>query len=217
MRRLPSYLALVALLVASFACNKPRVIPKDDLVAIFEQMYIADQWIRDAPYRQRLADTSYVYRPILQRFGYSEEDLRTTITFYTDRPSEFALIYDKVANNLRDRKKAVEAIEREKYVRDSTKSALMSLPFRRADFIRWPELDTLYRIRIIVDSLGTWKLVAASDTTAVSDRPLSLMEYTLHHPVKFNLDERPMPVPDEESFREGELEDDLSEDEPFFR
>lgn len=154
MRRFASYLAMACMLVvAAVACNRARVIPKDDFVRIYKDLYMADEWIKDASVLARKADTSYVYRPIIAGYGYSEDDFRASVDYYTDHPKEFASVYEAVVALLQKDKKEIEDLEKQEYKRDSIIRAREALPYRRADFVALPEPDFyVTRLELTLDS-----------------------------------------------------------------
>ena len=140
-------------------------------------MYLADQWIRESSARQKMADTSYAYRPILRKYGYTDEDFRRSIGYYTDRPKEFASVFEQVSNSLRGDKKGIETLERQEIVRDSIRNALNALPFRRPDFVSLPETDYyvaglyLYRDSTGVYAITPVNIFADSAFVRPQDKP----------------------------------------------
>ena len=75
MKRSLTYVLTVLALVVSLAvsCNKDRarVIPRSKLAKIYAEMFITDQWIQNTPNVRTIADTSLVYEPILQKYGFT--------------------------------------------------------------------------------------------------------------------------------------------------
>ena len=72
-RRLPAYLLLVLCLISS--CKRGnRVIPKDKFAEIYAEMFVLDQWLDDNRDVRRMADTTLVYAPVLDKYGYSYND-----------------------------------------------------------------------------------------------------------------------------------------------
>lgn len=140
-RRLSYLIVALALAAMAVACSKPMIISKEEMVGLYKEMYMADQWIKDAGNRLRMADTSYVYRPILAKHGFTEDDFRASIDYYTDRPKEFAGIFEQVAEDFKAAKKVISEKEQVQHKKDSTMRAHEALPFRRADFMTVPEYD----------------------------------------------------------------------------
>lgn len=165
-------LSVLAAVFAVYSCNGVRVIPRKDMVAIYMDMYVADQWIKESGERQRMADTSYVYRPILKRYGYTVEDFIHSVDYYTDRPKDFASVFETVASELRSKVRLLEAQERLNHARDSAERARETLPFIRPDFIHF-DIPEYYvaKVRTHMDTvLNVIRFEAvdvfASDTTS---------------------------------------------------
>ncbi len=86
-----------ALLAIFVSCRKDeaKVIPRKQLSKIYAEMLVTDQWINSTPGVRLIADTSLVYEPILEKYGYNSEDYRKTIDVYMDDPKRFARVFDK--------------------------------------------------------------------------------------------------------------------------
>ena len=68
-------------------------------------MLLTDQWINDNWVQNRSADTSFVYRPILRRYGYDEKDWRKSVSKYIKDPDRYSRILKKSAAMLEAREK----------------------------------------------------------------------------------------------------------------
>lgn len=86
--------ALLAVVVMAASCSKDRadVIPRSKMAAIYAEMLMTDQWINARTDVRRIADTSLVYEPILQKYGYSHKDYLKTVDKYMDDPERFSRI-----------------------------------------------------------------------------------------------------------------------------
>ena len=82
--RLVGSFVAVALVVSAIAsCSKePGVIPKRQMEKIYHDMFLVDQWVMESEDRRRQADTSWLYEPIFEKYGYTVEDYRTSVNFY---------------------------------------------------------------------------------------------------------------------------------------
>lgn len=69
-----------------------KVIPRRDLAEIYAQMLLMDQWISGTPGTRQVADTSLVYEPILNEYGYTTEDYMKSVDRYMDDPERFSRI-----------------------------------------------------------------------------------------------------------------------------
>jgi len=54
---------------------------------------VTDQWIMTTPGVRLIADTTLVYEPILQKYGYDSDDYRKSIDYYMNDPERFARIF----------------------------------------------------------------------------------------------------------------------------
>ena len=174
MKTLRHILTVSVLLLTLFSCSqkKERVIPKDRLSEIYAEMFVMDQWLDDNRDLRRTADTSLVYAPILEKYGYTYDDYLRSVDAYMKDPQRYSRILRKSSEilnarlaELRDEKKAMEEAEREKARRDSLLNtvrinvdSLMRLMSRR---------DPCDSLTVGWDSLGglEWRFVQTSDTT----------------------------------------------------
>ena len=96
MNRCPGHIAALALsvLVLLSSCRKDEaeVIPRSELSKIYAEMLLTDQWILNTPNVRTIADTSLVYEPILEKYGYDSDDYRKSVDVYMDDPERFARI-----------------------------------------------------------------------------------------------------------------------------
>ena len=101
MRRACHIVALAALLAALCACDRAQVIPEKDMVRIYHDMFLADQWVRDHPDRRSAVDTSLIFDPIFRRYGYDFEDYDRTVHYYIDHNEQYVKLLTKVSDRLR--------------------------------------------------------------------------------------------------------------------
>lgn len=103
--------AALSSLIFLSSCGKDEadVIPRGDLARIYAEMLMTDQWILDTPNIRLIADTSLVYEPILERYGYNSADYRKSVDRYMDDPERFARILRESGEILGVRLKELEA------------------------------------------------------------------------------------------------------------
>ena len=101
MRRAGHIVALAALLAALCACDRARVIPEQDLIRIYHDMFLADQWVRDNPDRRSAVDTTLLFDPIFRRYGYDFEDYDRTVHYYIDHNEQYVKLLNKVEEQLK--------------------------------------------------------------------------------------------------------------------
>lgn len=82
----------VLVLLTSCRKDKDEVIPRDSLSEIYAEMLLTDQWILNTPNERLIADTSLVYEPILEKYGFDSGDYRKSVETYMDDPERFARI-----------------------------------------------------------------------------------------------------------------------------
>ena len=150
------FVGLTLLLLA--ACGRTKVIPRRDLVKIYAEMFLTDQWIRQDPERRRVADTSAVYAPIFEKYGYSVEDYGRTVEQYMEDPDRLVGVYTDVKARLDRRleklRKAEEARkEKEAFWRRARQIDLDWFLERTDSLLRLPgnfryKVDSLGRIRL---------------------------------------------------------------------
>ena len=84
----------VCAVLSLVACNKgyDNVIPRDKMAEIYAEMFVTDQWISSHPQSKRTADTSWVYEPIFEKYGYDSDDYRASVDYYLKDPDRYARI-----------------------------------------------------------------------------------------------------------------------------
>ena len=87
-------LPLVAVVVfaSCLSRNEAEVIPRGKMADIYLEMFMTDQWISSTPGMRTIADTSLVYEPILQKYGYDKLDYMHSVEYYMNDPERFARI-----------------------------------------------------------------------------------------------------------------------------
>lgn len=128
-----SFAALTAtLLLASLlllSCGKDdggKVIPKDKLSEIYAEMFVLDQWVGTESRLRREADTSMVYAPILEKYGYNYDDYLASVDYYMKDPERYSRILrttsellNRRLSELQAQKKEMESAEKAAHRRDS--------------------------------------------------------------------------------------------------
>lgn len=99
---------LLGLVPLLFIHRNGRVIPRNKMARIYAEMLITDQWINDNWAYNRSADTSFVYRPILRKYGYDEKDWRKSVAKYIKDPDRYSRILRKTSAMLEARGKELQ-------------------------------------------------------------------------------------------------------------
>lgn len=107
MKRGLLHIAALAVLMCGIisSCGKDdtKVIPRKKMARIYAEMLMTDQWITSTPGIRMIADTSLVYEPILEKYGYDSDDYRRSIDAYMDDPERFARILRTTGEILQER------------------------------------------------------------------------------------------------------------------
>jgi hypothetical protein len=85
------------------------------MARIYAEMLVTDQWITSTPGLRMVADTSLVYEPILEKYGYDSDDYRKSIDVYMDDPERFARILRTAGEILQER---INELEKQQKILD---------------------------------------------------------------------------------------------------
>lgn len=90
MKPLLRILAVVSLLLALAGCRKaPKIIPQNEFGELYAELLLADQWVKTHPSERRVADTSFVYAQILERHGYTDDQVVASMKHYLQDPLRY--------------------------------------------------------------------------------------------------------------------------------
>lgn len=102
-------------IISSCAKEDTEVIPRKKMARIYAEMLMTDQWVTSVPGIRMIADTSLVYEPILEKYGYDSDDYRRSIEAYMDDPERFARILRTTGEILQDR---IDELEKQQKILD---------------------------------------------------------------------------------------------------
>lgn len=141
MKKVVFYISLVVSII-TMGCNKPKVIPDDELAKIFHDAMLTNSYINNVLVK---ADSLNIYEPILESYGYTPEDLQNTIVDFSRRKS--ARLSD-VAEHM------ILLLEREAMVLEQQVAVLDTINnVARRRFTDVLVMDTLVRATTDADSL----------------------------------------------------------------
>lgn len=106
---------LICGIITSCVKDDTRVIPRKKMARIYAEMLVTDQWITSTPGLRMVADTSLVYEPILEKYGYDSDDYRKSIDVYMDDPERFARILRTAGEILQER---INELEKQQKILD---------------------------------------------------------------------------------------------------
>ena len=105
-------IAAAAILSSCSDKGERKVIPRRQLARIYAEMLVTDQWITSTPGMRMIADTSLVYQPILEKYGYDLDDYLKSVDVYMDDPERFSRILrnsaDIIGKQIKDAEKRLE-------------------------------------------------------------------------------------------------------------
>ena len=108
---------LAVIVFASCKKDEAEVIPRGKMADIYAEMLMTDQWISSTPGVRMIADTSLVYEPILQKYGYDKYDYIKSIDHYMNDPERFSRILrssgEKLERRLKELRKRQKQMELE--------------------------------------------------------------------------------------------------------
>lgn len=195
LHRILILLASIMFLASSCGKDEARVIPRSKLAKVYADMLVMDQWIQNKPGLRTIADTSLVYEPILEKYGYNSEDYQYSVEHYMKDPERYSRILRSTASILEKelkylRKHQVELQLQEKLQKEIEKYEITMFQFydefvtedglrnlsdsvdvvwdttyNAHRFRRLPRTDTIYEGPRMIVK----DTVAVIDTLAVSD------------------------------------------------
>ena len=93
-------LHIVLVLLAAAACQGPRIIPKGTLTDIYEDMFIADQMVREENVQREDLDSLLLYEAVFEKYGYDTDDYLYTVRYNLRDPERFAKVFEAVGKRL---------------------------------------------------------------------------------------------------------------------
>lgn len=165
--------AVLAALLLCFACSddKSKVIPRGKLAKIYAEMLVMDQWaVSDSRLRQK-ADTSLIYEPIFEKYGYDGEDYRASVEFYMDDPERYSKILRESADILDARIKELNDLKH--VLRRQEEISRFVTDFEISDFYPYlssePYVHYYDSLAVELDTLSTYRLVSIERADTLYD------------------------------------------------
>ena len=110
---------LAVIVFASCKKDEAKVIPRGKMADIYAEMLMTDQWISSTPGVRMIADTSLVYEPILQKYGYDKYDYIKSIDHYMNDPERFSRILRSSGEKLEKRLKELRKRQKQMELEDA--------------------------------------------------------------------------------------------------
>lgn len=178
---------LSVLLLFSCGFREAKVISRKDMAQIYAEMLLTDQWIVTNPSMRRVADTSLVYEPILNRYGYTKEDYILSVNKYMDDPERYSRILrttgeilDEKLSALNDRK---EKLEKEAALRRALEEIRIEAEIDIAEYFPYlfdePYVHYYDSVAVELDSMMVYRLRNVERTDTVFDGIKVIVKDTL--------------------------------------
>jgi hypothetical protein len=103
---------IAAVIFASCSSNEAEVIPRGKMAEIYAEILMTDQWISSTSGMRMIADTSLVYEPILEKYGYDKIDYIHSVDYYMNDPERFSRIFRSSSEILDKKLKDLHKIQR---------------------------------------------------------------------------------------------------------
>lgn len=142
---------------ALVSCSKgPEVIPKRQMEKIYHEMFLADQWLIDNPEKRSLADTTWFYAPIFEKYGYDIEDYRASVDFYLSDPKRYADMLGRVVKGFQDESAAIQRnINQQEKIRHRADSIARAMKAYRQDDM--PNYGDIFYVNSMTDRIDMRK------------------------------------------------------------
>lgn len=165
--------AVLAALLLCFACSddEPKVIPRGKMAKIYAEMLVMDQWaVSDSRLRQK-ADTSLIYEPIFEKYGYDGEDYRASVEYYMNDPERFSRILRESADILDARIEELKNLKQELMKQEKINRLITD--FDISDFYPYlssePYVHYYDSLAVELDTLSTYRLVSIERADTLYD------------------------------------------------
>lgn len=171
-------LPLMAAVVFASCSSKDEaeVIPRAKLADIYVEMFMTDQWISDTPGMRLIADTSLVYEPILEKYGYDKLDYIHSVDFYMNDPERFARILRSSMDKLDKRIAHLLKVKRQQELADEAAKTLerFKMDYTFEEYFPYmadePYVHYYDSLAFEADSLMVYRLVAIETADTLYDR-----------------------------------------------
>lgn len=178
-------LPLMILASAVVSCGREgRVIPVRKMERIYREMLLADQWLAENPDKRGMADTTWFYEPIFEKYGYTLKDYQKSVDRYLNDPKRYAEMMGRVESGLRNDLRALNAKmdheTRLQHEADSLVKAWKSVKAKAFNsYLDVFDVDAMTdRVGIEKDSLGVYRPVPVVEDTVFHGPRLVIRDTT---------------------------------------
>ncbi len=97
---------IILAVFAATSCTK-GIISSDDLPEVLADLYMTDRFVLNSPQAMLKADSSMVYEPVLNKYGYTTDEFIHTMDYYLPRPNKLKSFFLKAKEILAKREMEV--------------------------------------------------------------------------------------------------------------
>ena len=125
-----------------FSCSRAKVIPRRTFIKIYADMFLADEWVKDNPAVRRQVDTSLIYEPIFNAYGYTTDDYLKSVEHYMGDTERYARMLKKAGDILDSKGNSIRRLEESINLRDER---LREIGKRRAKMMARFSPDSVWK------------------------------------------------------------------------
>lgn len=89
--------AFFCLFLSACGGQKGRVIPEKKMAALYVDMFLADQWLKENKQARPVADTTLFFDPIFEKHGYTFADYERSMEYYSSETEVLSKILDSAS------------------------------------------------------------------------------------------------------------------------
>jgi hypothetical protein len=102
---------ILTLLLTAISCGPRADIPKKQMIEIYYEISLLDIYVDRNPLMRAQSDSMKVYAPLLDKYGYTEEEFINSINFYLRDPEQFLQIIQSVEKKLQEREQYLSDLQ----------------------------------------------------------------------------------------------------------
>ena len=102
---------ILSLLLTAISCGPRADIPKKKMIQIYYEISLLDHYVEHNPQMRAQSDSMKVYAPLLDKYGYTEEEFINSINFYLRDPEKFMKILQAVETKLKEREQYLSDLQ----------------------------------------------------------------------------------------------------------
>lgn len=101
---------LLTLLVAVTACDSFGIISQKKMSKIYYDMYVVDSYLEHMPELRLVADSTYVYEAIFEKYGCDSTGFFKSLQYYLDNPKKMRSILNDAKSMLKERERELDVM-----------------------------------------------------------------------------------------------------------